>query len=181
MLTISHLSKTYSSGKRAVDDLSFTAPRGTITGFIGHKGGGKSTTLGGGAGILDFTEGEIHIGGCDIRAEPVAAKRLTAFLPDNPDLYDFMTGVSFLNFIADLYEIPSSERTQRAQKYADAFGMTGALGSQIASYSHGMKQKLALISALIREPQLLMLDEPFVGLDPQASLECQAASCWRSC
>ena len=169
MLTISHLSKTYSSGKRAVDDLSFTAPRGTITGFIGHNGAGKSTTLRCAAGILDFTEGEIRIGGCDIRAEPVAAKRLTAFLPGNPDLYDFMTGVSFLNFIADLYEIPSSERTQRAQKYADAFGMTGALGSQIASYSHGMKQKLALISALIREPQLLMLDEPFVGLDPQAS------------
>ena len=169
MLTVSHFSKSYSGGKRVVDDLSFTAPRGTITGFIGHNGAGKSTTLRCAAGILDFSEGEIRIGGHDIRTEPVAAKSITAFLPDNPDLYDFMTGIQYLNFIADIYSIPSAERTRRVEKYAGAFDILNVLGSQIGSYSHGMKQKLALVSALIREPQLLMLDEPFVGLDPQAS------------
>ena len=169
MLTVSHFPKSYSGGKRAVDDLSFTAPRGTITGFIGHNGAGKSTTLRCAAGILDFSEGEIRIGGHDVRTEPVAAKSITAFLPDNPDLYDFMTGIQYLNFIADIYSIPSAERTRRVEKYAGAFDILSVLGSQIGSYSHGMKQKLALVSALIREPQLLMLDEPFVGLDPQAS------------
>ena len=150
MLTISHFSKTYPGGKRAVDDLSMEVASGEIMGFIGHNGAGKTTTLRCAAGILDFTEGEIKIDGHSIRKEPVAAKSATAFLPDNPDLYDFLKGIEFLNFIADLYSIPKDLRQQRIQKYADAFALTGALGSAIGGYSHGMKQKLALISAFIR-------------------------------
>ena len=169
MLTISHFSKTYPGGKRAVDNLSMEVASGEIMGFIGHNGAGKTTTLRCAAGILDFTEGEIMIYGHSIRKEPVAAKSATAFLPDNPDLYDFLKGIEFLNFIADLYSIPKDLRQQRIQKYADAFALTGALGSAIGGYSHGMKQKLALISAFIREPKLLILDEPFVGLDPEAA------------
>ena len=169
MLTISHFSKTYSGGKKAVDDLSLCVPAGEILGFIGHNGAGKTTTLRSVAGILDFTEGEILIDGHSIRTEPVAAKQITAFLPDNPDLYEFMNGIQYLNFIADLYSIPDDTRTQRIEKYGDAFALTGALGSAISGYSHGMKQKLALISALMRAPKLLILDEPFVGLDPQAA------------
>ena len=146
MLTIEHLSKTYSGGKRAVEDLSFEVPAGKIVGFIGHNGAGKTTTLRCVAGILDFDEGTITIDGHDIRTQPVAAKQVTAFLPDNPDLYEFMTGVKYLKFIADIYGIPAAERTERIRKYADAFELTGALGSPIGGYSHGMKQKLALIS-----------------------------------
>lgn len=169
MLTITHFSKTYPGGKKAVDDLSLTVNAGEIMGFIGHNGAGKTTTLRCVAGILDFTEGEISIDGHSVKAEPIAAKRITAFLPDNPDLYEFLTGIQYLSFLADLYDIPKEARAQRIQKYADAFELTGALGSAIGSYSHGMKQKLAVISALIRAPKLLILDEPFVGLDPQAS------------
>ena len=169
MLTISQFSKTYPGGKRAVEDLSFTVPDGQIVGFIGHNGAGKTTTLRCVAGILDFKEGTIVIDGHDIAKEPVAAKRVTAFLPDNPDLYEFLTGIQYLKFIADLYHLSSEERTQRIAKYADAFAMTDALGDSVGSYSHGMKQKLALISALIRSPKLLVLDEPFVGLDPEAA------------
>lgn len=169
MLTITHFSKTYPGGKKAVDDLSLTVHAGEIMGFIGHNGAGKTTTLRCVAGILDFTEGEIAVDGHSVKAEPVAAKRITAFLPDNPDLYEFLTGIQYLAFIADLYDIPKDVREQRIQKYADAFELTGALGSAIGSYSHGMKQKLAVISALIRAPKLLILDEPFVGLDPQAA------------
>lgn len=169
MLTITHFSKTYPGGKKAVDDLSLTVNAGEIMGFIGHNGAGKTTTLRCVAGILDFTEGEISIDGHSVKAEPIAAKRITAFLPDNPDLYEFLTGIQYLSFLADLYDIPKKARAQRIQKYADAFELTGALGSAIGSYSHGMKQKLAVISALIRAPKLLILDEPFVGLDPQAS------------
>ena len=169
MLNISHFSKTYPGGKRAVDDLSMEVHPGEIMGFIGHNGAGKTTTLRCAAGILDFTEGEITIDGHSIRREPVAAKSVTAFLPDNPDLYDFLKGIEFLNFIADLYAIPKDIRRQRIEKYGDAFELTGALGSAIGGYSHGMKQKLALISAFIREPKLLILDEPFVGLDPEAA------------
>lgn len=169
MLTITHFSKTYPGGKKAVDDLSLTVNAGEIMGFIGHNGAGKTTTLRCVAGILDFTEGEISIDGHSVKAEPIAAKRITAFLPDNPDLYEFLTGIQYLSFLADLYDIPREARAQRIQKYADAFELTGALGSAIGSYSHGMKQKLAVISALIRAPKLLILDEPFVGLDPQAS------------
>lgn len=169
MLTITHFSKTYPGGKKAVDDLSLTVNAGEIMGFIGHNGAGKTTTLRCVAGILDFTEGEISIDGHSVKAEPIAAKRITAFLPDNPDLYEFLTGIQYLSFLADLYDIPKEARAQRIQKYADAFELTGALGSAIGSYSHGMKQKLAVISALIRAPKLLILDEPFVGLDPQAA------------
>ena len=169
MLTIEHFSKTYPGGKKAVDDLSLTVNAGEIMGFIGHNGAGKTTTLRCVAGILDFTEGEIAIGGHSVKTQPIAAKQITAFLPDNPDLYEFLTGIQYLAFIADLYGIEKEAREARIQKYADAFELTGALGSAIGSYSHGMKQKLAVISALMRAPKLLILDEPFVGLDPQAA------------
>ena len=169
MLTISHFSKTYSGGKRAVDDLSLTVEAGEMMGFIGHNGAGKTTTLRCVAGILDFTEGEITIDGHSIRTEPVAAKSVTAFLPDNPDLYDFLKGIDYLSFIADIYGIDRVTRKERIGRYGDAFGLTTALGSAIGGYSHGMKQKLALISAFMRAPKLLVLDEPFVGLDPEAA------------
>lgn len=169
MLRIEHFSKSYTQGARAVDDLSLEVHSGEIMGFIGHNGAGKTTTLRAVAGTLDFTEGEIFIDGHSVRAEPVAAKSVSAFLPDNPDLYEFMTGIKYLTFIADIYAIPADERKPRIEKYANAFSLTGNLGSPIASYSHGMKQKLALISALMRAPKLLLLDEPFVGLDPQAA------------
>lgn len=169
MLNIEHYSKTYPGGKRAVDDLSLRVLPGEIYGFIGHNGAGKTTTLRAVAGVMDFTEGRILIDGHDIKKEPVAAKRVTAFLPDNPDLYEFMKGIDYLNFIADLYDISAEERTERIARYAGAFELTGNLGSPIGSYSHGMRQKLALISAFIRKPKLLILDEPFVGLDPSAS------------
>lgn len=169
MLEIRNFSKSYTENKKAVDDLSLVVPDGQITGFIGHNGAGKTTTLRCVAGILDFTEGSISIGGYDIRREAVQAKRITAFLPDNPDLYDFMNGIKYLELVADLYRIPKEVRLKRIGKYADAFEMTGVLGSPISGYSHGMKQKLALISAFIRAPKLLILDEPFVGLDPAAA------------
>ncbi len=169
MLKIEHLTKTYAGGKRAVDDLTLEVRGGELYGFIGHNGAGKTTTLRAVAGILAFDGGSITIDGHDIAKEPVAAKRVTAFLPDNPDLYEFMSGIKFLTFIADMYDIPGEKRQQLIAKYARAFEMEGVLGSPINSYSHGMKQKLALISAFIREPHLLILDEPFVGLDPKAS------------
>ena len=169
MLRIEHYSKTYPGGKKAVDDLTLHVRPGEIVGFIGHNGAGKTTTLRACAGVMDFTEGTIAIDGHDVKRNPVEAKRVTAFLPDNPDLYEFMKGIDYLNFIADLYDIPGSARTRDIQKYGDAFELTGNLGSPIGSYSHGMRQKLALISALIRHPKLLILDEPFVGLDPAAS------------
>ena len=169
MLRIEHYSKTYPGGKKAVDDLNLHVRPGEIYGFIGHNGAGKTTTLRAVAGVMDFTEGRILIDGHDIRKEPVAAKKVTAFLPDNPDLYEFMKGIDYLNFIADLYDIPAGQRTEDIRKYGDAFELTGSLGSAIGSYSHGMRQKLALISAFLRRPKLLILDEPFVGLDPAAS------------
>ena len=165
MLRIDHYSKTYPGGKRAVDDLTLHVRPGEIYGFIGHNGAGKTTTLRAVAGVMDFSQGSGH----DIKREPVAAKQVTAFLPDNPDLYEFMKGIDYLNFIADLYGIPAEQRTADIGKYAGAFELTGNLGSPIGSYSHGMRQKLALISAFIRRPKLLILDEPFVGLDPAAS------------
>ena len=169
MLSIRNFTKIYPGGKRAVNDLSLEVQPGEIYGFIGHNGAGKSTTLKCVAGILDFDEGEITIDGYPIKTKPVEAKKVTAFLPDNPDLYDFLKGIDYLNFIADIYGIDKAARKERIEKYADLFSLTKALGSSIGSYSHGMKQKLALISALIRQPKLLILDEPFVGLDPTAA------------
>lgn len=169
MLTISHYTKTYPGGKTAVNDLSLHVPAGEICGFIGHNGAGKTTTLRAVSGVMSFTQGTITIGGHDVRTDPVAAKAATAFLPDNPDLYEFMSGIEYLNLIADLYDITAWEREERIRRYSGSFQLTQDLGSAIASYSHGMKQKLAIISALIREPKLLVLDEPFVGLDPSAS------------
>ena len=169
MLNISHYTKTYPGGKTAVDDLTLHVPAGEICGFIGRNGAGKTTTLRAVAGVMSFTEGFITIDGHDVRKEAVAAKAVTAFLPDNPDLYEFMTGIGCLKLIADLYGISAWDREARIRKYADAFELTADLGSSVASYSHGMKQKLAIISALIRKPKLLVLDEPFVGLDPAAA------------
>lgn len=169
MLSIEHFSKTYPGGKRAVEDLNLTIQAGEICGFIGHNGAGKTTTLRAVAGVMAYSEGTIRINGIDLHTDPVAAKKVMAFLPDNPDLYEYMKGIDYLNFIADLYEIPGDVRTRRIARYADDFQITEALGSAIGGYSHGMKQKLALTSALIRHPKLLILDEPFVGLDPQAS------------
>ena len=169
MLRIEHYSKTYPGGKKAVDNLTLHVRPGEIYGFIGHNGAGKTTTLRACAGVMDFSEGTITIDGRDIKKDPVKAKQVTAFLPDNPDLYEFMKGIDYLNFIADLYGIPADRRTADIGKYGDAFELTGNLGSAIGSYSHGMRQKLALISAFIRRPKLLILDEPFVGLDPAAS------------
>lgn len=169
MLTISHYTKTYPGGKTAVNDLSLHVPPGEICGFIGHNGAGKTTTLRAVSGVMSFTQGTITIDGHDVRTDPVAAKAVTAFLPDNPDLYEFMSGIEYLNLIADLYDIAVWEREERIRHYSGSFQLTQDLGSAIASYSHGMKQKLAIISALIREPKLLVLDEPFVGLDPSAS------------
>ena len=168
MLEINHYTKRYGD-KKAVDDLTLHIAPGEIYGFIGHNGAGKTTTLKACAGILQFDEGEIKIGGINIKDDPLACKRITAYIPDNPDLYDFMSGIKYLNFIADVFLVGEKEREERIKKYADMFEITPDLSQPIASYSHGMKQKLALISAWIHEPKLIIMDEPFVGLDPKAS------------
>ena len=168
MLNISHLTKIYGSVK-AVDDLSLRIRPGVIYGFIGHNGAGKTTTLKSCAGILNFEEGDIEIAGVSIKKDPLYCKRNTAFLPDNPDIYGFMTDIQFLNFIADIYSIDAKTRQERIDKYSEMFELRDSLGQSVSAYSHGMKQKLALISVLIREPKLVMMDEPFVGLDPIAS------------
>lgn len=168
MLNIQHFTKTYGE-KRAVDDLSLHIAPGEIYGFIGHNGAGKTTTLKAAVGILQFDAGEITIGGHSIQTEPLACKRLLAYIPDNPDLYDFMSGIQYLNFIADVFGIPAAERWARIEPYADAFELTGDLAQPISAYSHGMKQKLAVIAAWIHDPKLIIMDEPFVGLDPKAA------------
>lgn len=168
MLYIEHLTKTF-GGKKAVDDLSLHIAPGEIYGFIGHNGAGKTTTLKSVVGIQQFDSGEIRIGGHSIQTEPLACKRMLAYIPDNPDLYDFMTGIKYLNFIADIFSVGAQERQEHIRRYADLFELTGDLAQPIAAYSHGMKQKLAIISALLHEPKLILMDEPFVGLDPLAA------------
>ena len=168
MLNIEHLTKTYGE-KKAVDDLNLHIRPGEIYGFIGHNGAGKTTTLKSVAGILQFDAGEIYIGGDSVREKPLECKRKIAYIPDNPDLYEYMTGIRYLNFIADIFGVDAALRRERIRRYADAFELTSDLAQPIAAYSHGMKQKLAIIAAWLHEPQLILMDEPFVGLDPKAA------------
>ena len=168
MLNIEHLTKIYGE-KKAVDDLNLHIRPGEIYGFIGHNGAGKTTTLKSVAGILQFDAGEIYIGGDSVREKPLECKRKIAYIPDNPDLYEYMTGIKYLNFIADIFGVDAALRRERIRRYADAFELTGDLAQPIAAYSHGMKQKLAIIAAWLHEPQLILMDEPFVGLDPKAA------------
>ena len=168
MLKIEHLTKTYGE-KKAVDDLSLHIHAGEIYGFIGHNGAGKTTTLKSVAGILQFDGGEILVGGKSVRTQPLECKKMIAYIPDNPDLYEYMTGIKYLNFIADIFGVSAQARQERVRTYADLFELTADLAQPIAAYSHGMKQKLAIISAWLHEPKLIIMDEPFVGLDPKAA------------
>ncbi len=170
MLNIQNLTKIYKGGKTAVDNLSLTVHPGDIYGFIGANGAGKTTTIKAIVGIHDFDKGTITVDGKNVRRDPVACKQVMAYIPDNPDLYEYLTGIQYLNFLADIYRIPAGERQERIRKEAKDFGIYDALGDLVSTYSHGMRQKLALTGALIHEPKLLVLDEPFVGLDPEASL-----------
>ena len=168
MLSISHLTKKYGETV-AVNDLTLTINAGEIYGFIGHNGAGKTTTIKAVAGILGFDEGEITIDGSSIKTDPIVCKKKMAYIPDNPDLYDYMTGIKYLNFIADVFGVSAADRQERIKKYADVFDLTDDLAKPVNEYSHGMKQKLAIISAWIHQPKLIIMDEPFVGLDPVAS------------
>ena len=168
MLKIEHLTKTYGE-KKAVDDLSLHIHAGEIYGFIGHNGAGKTTTLKSVAGILQFDGGEILVDGKSVRTQPLECKKMIAYIPDNPDLYEYMTGIKYLNFIADIFGVSAQARQERVRKYADLFELTADLAQPIAAYSHGMKQKLAILAALLHAPKLILMDEPFVGLDPLAS------------
>lgn len=168
MLNIQHLTKTYGA-KKAVDDLSLHIAPGEIYGFIGHNGAGKTTTLKASVGILRFDSGEISVGGISVKDNPVACKKQMAYIPDNPDIYEYMSGIKYLNFIADIFEVGSDLRQERIKKYADMFEITADLAQPVSAYSHGMKQKLAIISAWIHDPKLIIMDEPFVGLDPKAA------------
>ncbi|MGM9602112.1 MAG: ABC transporter ATP-binding protein [Faecousia sp.] len=168
MLKIEHFTKIYGD-KKAVDDLSLHIRPGEIYGFIGHNGAGKTTTLKACCGILGYDSGEITVDGVSMKQNPLLCKSKIAYIPDNPDLYEFMTGIQFLNFVADIFGVSAADRQARIRKYADDFELTGDLAQPISAYSHGMKQKLAIISALIHEPKLIIMDEPFVGLDPKAS------------
>lgn len=168
MLKIEHLTKTYGE-KKAVDDLSLHIAPGEIYGFIGHNGAGKTTTIKSCAGILPFDAGTILVDGLDVTSKPIECKRRIAYIPDNPDLYEFMSGIKYLNFIGDIFGVEAGVRAERIKKYADTFGLTEDLAQPISAYSHGMKQKLAIISAWIHEPKLIIMDEPFVGLDPKAA------------
>lgn len=169
ILEINNFSKVYGGDKKAADSITLCVESGDIYGFIGHNGAGKSTTIKAIVGVLDFTDGEITIDGHSVKTEPMECKRVTAYIPDNPDLYENLTGIQYLNFISDVFDISVADRQERIRKYADMFEITDSLGDLISSYSHGMKQKVAIISALIHEPKLMVLDEPFVGLDPKAT------------
>ena len=168
MLKIEHLTKLYGE-KKAVDDLSLHIRPGEIYGFIGHNGAGKTTTIKSCAGILQFEQGEITIDGKSVKADPLGCKQRLAYIPDNPDLYEFLSGIKYLNFVADIFGVSKADREARIEKYADLFDLTGDLAQPISAYSHGMKQKLAIISALLHDPKLIIMDEPFVGLDPKAA------------
>ena len=168
MLKIEHLTKIYGD-KKAVDDLSLHISAGEIYGFIGHNGAGKTTTLKACCGILQYDGGEITVDGVSMKENPLACKKNIAYIPDNPDLYEFMSGIQFLNFVADIFGVGAADRRKRIEKYADAFEITDDLSQPVSAYSHGMKQKLAIISALLHEPKLIIMDEPFVGLDPKAT------------
>ena len=170
MLEIKNLTKSYGGAKAAVEDLSLTVEAGDIYGFIGHNGAGKTTTIKCVVGICDFEKGQIRVDGRDVKKDSLACKRVMAYIPDNPDLYDYLTGIQYLSFVADIYQVSGADRKKRISQEAEDFGMTRALGDLISTYSHGMKQKLAIMGALIHSPRLLILDEPFVGLDPEASL-----------
>lgn len=170
MLEIKNLTKTYKGGKTAVNDLSLTVRAGDIYGFIGHNGAGKTTTIKAVVGIHDFDKGEIRVDGKDVRTQSLECKKAMAYIPDNPDIYEYLTGIQYLNFLADIYQVPGKEREERIRREAEDFGIYSVLGDLVSTYSHGMRQKLALTGALIHEPKLLVLDEPFVGLDPEASL-----------
>ena len=170
MLEIKNVTKTYKGGKKAAENVSIHVKPGDIYGFIGHNGAGKTTTIKCVVGIHDFDEGEIYVNGMSVKDEPMKCKEVIAYIPDNPDLYEYLTGIQYLEFMADVFSIPAKERKERIAREADAFEITSALGDLISSYSHGMKQTLAIIGALIHKPKLLILDEPFVGLDPKATL-----------
>lgn len=170
MLAIQNLTKTYKGGKTAVDNLNLNVEAGDIYGFIGHNGAGKTTTIKCIVGIHDFDQGEILVDNISVKEDPLRCKERLAYIPDNPDLYEYLTGIQYLNFMADIFHIGKKEREERIAKEAADFEITGALGDLVSSYSHGMKQKLAIIGALIHRPKLMVLDEPFVGLDPQATL-----------
>ena len=170
MLKIEHLTKTYGD-KKAVDDLTLHIAPGEIYGFIGHNGAGKTTTIKSCAGILQFDAGEIYVDGLSVKTDALECKRRMAYIPDNPDLYEFMSGIKYLNFIADIFCVPADARMERIRKYAGIFGLTDDLAQPISAYSHGMKQKLAIISAWLHTPKLIIMDEPFVGLDPKAAHE----------
>ncbi len=169
VLKIDNYTKIYSGTKKAADNISLTVESGDIFGFIGHNGAGKSTTIRAVVGVRDFTDGEIYIDGHSVKKEPLECKKITAYIPDNPDLYENLTGIQYLNFIADVFDIDSDTRQKRIKEYGDKLEITSALGDPISSYSHGMKQKVAIISALIHDPKLIVMDEPFVGLDPKAA------------
>ena len=170
MLEIKNLTKTYKGGKTAVDNLSLTVRAGDVYGFIGQNGAGKTTTIKAVVGIHDYDQGEILVDGKNVHTQPLACKKIMAYIPDNPDIYEYLTGIQYLNFMADIYQVSRSDREVRIRQEAEAFGIYPVLGDLVSTYSHGMRQKLAIIGALLHEPKLLILDEPFVGLDPEAAL-----------